>query len=320
MVSGLAAAETDKPLLKRVAVIELNGPAGQLNHMAVNDDLGHLYIANKVGATLDIVDLKAGKLIQQIPDLPGSSGIDWVPNKNWVVMPNGNGTVCSIFEYDGKQYNLLKKIDVSASSKARYNPLNDSIYIKNRIGDTHVTSVYDTDLVHVTDITLPGNHSSFEMSKSKPRLYINNGKGDVYVVDTKKNAYLETINLELATINKPVVLDEANDRVFLGCRKPASVVIVDGKSNKEIMKVDVCNGMDDIAFDPKRGRVYVSCGEGVTSVVGQSDPDHYTFLGNVPTHKSARTCVFSPGLDLYILGVPKDEDMKNPEIWVYQPQ
>src|SRR5262245_19584929 len=69
----------------------------------------------------------------------------------------------------------------------------------------------------------------------------------------------------------PISLDVANNRVFLGCRQPAMVVVLDGETGREITNVAVPQNIDDLYYDAKRKRLYASCGEGFIAVIRQTD-------------------------------------------------
>jgi hypothetical protein len=58
-------------------------------------------------------------------------------------------------------------------------------------------------------------------------------------------------------------------------------------------KVETCGDADDMFVDPKRRRVYVSCGEGVIDVLEPGEPG-YRQLARVPTVSGARTSFFVP--------------------------
>ena len=50
------------------------GKPGKLDHLVVDSKSQRLFQANKVNNTLDVVDLKAGKLLKQIPGQGGAPG------------------------------------------------------------------------------------------------------------------------------------------------------------------------------------------------------------------------------------------------------
>ena len=115
-----------------------------------------------------------------------------------------------------------------------------------------------------------------------------------------------------------MALDEPNHRLFVGCRRPAKLLVLDTESGKTISSVDCCGDTDDVFFDAAANRVYVSGGEGCITVVGRSDPDHYQVLGTVKTASGARTSFFAKDERMLLVAVPH-RGSQRAEIRVYQP-
>jgi DNA-binding beta-propeller fold protein YncE len=65
--------------------------------------------------------------------------------------------------------------------------------------------------------------------------------------------------------------------------------VVNTASDKVIATVAIGDGPDAAAYDPGSKLVFSSNGSGTLTVVGQSSPDKYSVLENVPTERSART-------------------------------
>src|SRR5260370_21780110 len=61
--------------LELVQTIVLKGKAGNIDHLAIDAKRERLFVANKVNNTLDIVDLKEGKLLEQKANQTGIQGI-----------------------------------------------------------------------------------------------------------------------------------------------------------------------------------------------------------------------------------------------------
>src|SRR5215213_528072 len=81
--TGMAAAPmraADPAPLEFVQTIDLKGPPGKLDHFALDTKRDRLLVANQVNDSLDVVDLKAGKLLKQVPGQKGISGVAYVPN------------------------------------------------------------------------------------------------------------------------------------------------------------------------------------------------------------------------------------------------
>jgi hypothetical protein len=103
------------------------------------------------------------------------------------------------------------------------------------------------DLTVKAEVRLPGQPEAFQLEMGHPRLYLNvpSAKG-VVVIDTEKNEVVKTYPLKAAGQNYPLALDEKGHRLFVGCRKPATVVLMDTESGTELGSVAVPRDTDDV--------------------------------------------------------------------------
>jgi hypothetical protein len=85
-------------------------------------------------------------------------------------------------------------------------------------------------------------------------------------------------------------------------REPAALAVLDARDGKTIVRVETCGDADDVFFDAKRQRAYISCGEGVIDVV-QRQGDTYASMSRIRTVPGARTALFVPELDRLFLAV-----------------
>src|SRR5713101_4982836 len=85
----LASNADDSERLKLVQTISLDGAAGRMDHMAIDSQGERLFVANLSNNSLDIVDLKTGKLIKQIPDQKKIQGIAYAPTLDRIFVGNG---------------------------------------------------------------------------------------------------------------------------------------------------------------------------------------------------------------------------------------
>jgi hypothetical protein len=297
-----------------VQTIPLQGPAGRLDHLALDAGHGRLFVANMANASLDVVDLKAGKLLKQIPGQQGIQGIAYAADADRVFVGLGSGS-CNVF--DGQDFKLLKAVKLDDADNVRYHPATRRVYVAHA---EKALAVLDARTFEVkADIKLPGPPEAFQLEKGRPRLYLNTPEpAQVVGIDTEKNEVVGRYPLQGAAGNYPLALDEASRRLFVGCRKPPAVVVLDSESGKEVARVTIPGDTDDVFHDARRQRLYASCGEGFLAVVRQADADHYEGLEKVPTVKGARTCLFDPGAGRLYLLVPRQAGKEGPEVWVYQ--
>jgi DNA-binding beta-propeller fold protein YncE len=310
--AGCAAAE---PPLKLVQTIPLAGPPSRLDRMALDAKNGRLFVANMANASLDVVDMKAGKLVKQIPGQKGIQGIAYVADLDRIFVGVGEDGACRVF--DGQDYKLLKSIPLDDADNVRYQPETHRVYVAH--AEKSLAVLDPKTLEVLAEIKVPGQPESFQLEKDHPRLYLNvPSVGEVVVVDTEKNEVAKRWPLQSAGANYPMALDEAGRRVFVGCRKKPMVVVLDADSGKEVGSAVIAGDTDDLYFDAKRKRIYASCGEGFIAVVGQGEKDHYELLEKIPTVKGARTSFFDAESGRLYLVVPRQEGKDGPEIQVYQ--
>jgi DNA-binding beta-propeller fold protein YncE len=302
--------------LELVKTIALKGKAGSLDHLALDAKRDHLFLANKTNNTLDVIDLKAEKLLKQIPNQQGIQGIAYAADLDKVYVGLGVKGFCNIF--NGEDFKLLKSIKFQDDAdNVRYNAAKKLVYVAH--AETALGVIDAETFALRADIKLPGTAEGFEFEKDRPRLYVAIPKpGLVQVIDTEKNEPLTKYPITLAGGAHPLAIDEPNHRIFVGCRAKPLVVIMDSETGKEITSVPIPGDVDDLVFDAKRKRLYATCGEGFIAVIKQVDADHYEAGEKIATVKGAKTSLFAPDRDKLYLAVPRQEGKDGPEVHVYQ--
>jgi DNA-binding beta-propeller fold protein YncE len=307
-----------EPELKLVQTIALKGRPGKLDHLALDAKNEKLFVANKPNNTLDIVDLKAGKLVQQIGAQQGIQGIAYAADLDRIFVGLGSGGYCNIF--DGMTHKLLKSVKFQDDSdNVVYHPKTQRVYVAHAENSLGVIDAKTFELK--ADIKLPTGAEMFELETARPRLYLNlTSLAQVAVIDTESNKITTTYPLKLAASNVAIALDEANHRLFVGCRKPAAMVVLDTESGKEIASVPIGGETDNLFFDAKRKKIYAICGDGVINVIRQVNADKYEELEKVPTEKTARTGYLDADAGRLFLAVPRLPGKDAPEVRIYKVQ
>jgi DNA-binding beta-propeller fold protein YncE len=313
VLSGWATAKA--PALQLIQTVDLKGPAGRLDHLALDANHGWLFVANMANSSLDVVDLKAGKLVRQIPGQKGIQGIAYAADLDRIFVGNGVGAACNVF--DGKDFKLLKSMPLEDADNVRYQPKTHRVYGAHAEKALAVIDARTSRLRK--DIKLPGQPEAFQLETARPRLYLNiPSVSGVVVISTKKNKILRRYTLKGSGANYPLALDEANCRVFVGCRKNPAVLVLDCNSGKQVASVPIPGDVDDLFFDAQRKRLYASCGEGSVAVLRQKGKNRYELLEKVPAPKGTRTCLYDAAMGRLYLVVPRQPNKEGPEIRVYQ--
>jgi DNA-binding beta-propeller fold protein YncE len=302
--------------LTLVQTISLKGKAGGLDHVAIDAKRQRLFLANKANNTLDIIDLKAGKLLEQKANQTSIQGVVYAPEVDRIFVGLGTNGLCNAFS--GATYKILKTIKFKDDAdNVGYNPRTGLVYVAHAENSLGVIDANTFALK--ADIKLPAPCEGFVMEINRPRLYLNiPSPSQLAVIDTQKNEVVKSYPLKKAADGHQLALDEANKRVYIGCRKPPMLVIVDTESGMETAGVPIPSSADDVYLDAARKRLYVGCGEGFVVVFKQTEPDKLEMLEKIATAKGAKTFVFSAETQTLYLAVPRQPGMEGPEIRVYR--
>src|SRR5262249_5832330 len=145
------------------------GAGGRLDHMAIDMKSERLFVANLSNNSLDIVDLKAGKLVKQITDQKKIQGIAYVPALDRIFVGNGESGTCNAF--DGKTYKLLHSIKLPDADNVRFDPNSGLVYVGH---EENALTAFDAKTYDVKATTkLPGPPESFQIDSEHNRIYLN---------------------------------------------------------------------------------------------------------------------------------------------------
>jgi hypothetical protein len=172
----------------------------------------------------------------------------------------------------------------------------------------------------VGDIKLEAHPESFQLERNGKRIFVNVPDAKhIAVVDREKGTVLAKWPLEKLEANFPLALDEANHRLFVGCRKPSKVLVLDTETGKEVAQLTISRDTDDLFFDAASKRIYLSAGEGFIDTIDQKDADHYKRIWAQKTANGARTGIFVADLGAFYVAVP-GKDAQQAEVRAYKPK
>jgi DNA-binding beta-propeller fold protein YncE len=290
------------PLLQLRQTIPLAGVEGRIDHLSVDVKGQRLFVAALGNNTLEVIDLRSGKRVQSLPGLNEPQGVIYIPELNKIFMASGKDGKCRIF--DAASLKLIQTEDFSDDAdNLRYDAAAKQIYVG--YGDGALGIMDAVTGKRAGNIPLDAHPESFQLEKSGPRIFVNVPKaGHIAVVDRQKRAVIAKWPLRGVAANYPMALDESNRRLFIGCRKPAKLVVFDTATGKEVASLATVGDTDDLFFDVSRKQIYVSGGEGFLSVISQRDADRYEAVSKIPTASGARTSLFSADLNRLYLAVP----------------
>ena len=294
--------------LALLSSISLPGVKGRFDHAALDAATNRLFFAALGNDTLEVVDVGSGKRLHTITGLSKPTGVAFLPDAKLLVVANGGDGTCRFF--DGASYvEKGRATGLDDADNVRFDPRGNRIYLGYGEG---ALGVIDPATMKVTaSIPLPEHPESFQLEQVGPRIFVNVPDArQVAVIDRQQLAVIATWSLDRWRANFPMSLDEEHGRVFIGCRNPARLVELDAASGRIVGDCEIDGDTDDLFFDPKRGRIYVSCGEGFLDTITVEDKGKPTRLARQATLPGARTCFFTPALDRLFLAVPTKAEVR----------
>ena len=290
------------PPLKLSQTIPLPGVEGRIDHMSVDVKGQRLFVAALGNNTVEVVDLAQGKRSRSITGLKEPQGIVYIPALDQVVVANGaDGTVRTL---DARSFTTISSLDLGDDAdNVRYDSTLGRLVVGYGDGALGIIDLKTHKVI--SSIKLSGHPESFQLEKSRPRIYVNVPNANhIAVVDTAKQALITTWPVGQFRANFPMALDEVHHRLFAGARNPARLLVVDTESGKQITALNISGDTDDVFFDQENRRVYVSAGEGYSHIFRQLDADRYQPISKVVTASGARTSLFVPELRKVFVAVP----------------
>lgn len=310
----VAGAEPSESFLTLEKTIPLDDVAGRIDHMAVDVSRQRLFVSALGNDTVEVVDLARGKRTQSLSGFAEPQGIVYVPKFDRLFVADGSDGTCRILNAHSLETVGLVPLGDDADN-VRYDQKSKRVYVG--YGSGALAAIDAKSGQKIGNIPLSGHPESFRVAAAGT-LFVNVPEASqIALVDAKKETVSTTWPLTQARANFPMFLDEADSRLFIGCRNPPRLLVYDASSGQIVANVPISQDTDDLFYDSARKLIYISCGEGDIDVVKQVDADHYMKVDKLPTAAGARTSLFVPELKIFCLAVPH-RGSQEAEIRVYR--
>jgi len=285
--------------LRLVQSIPLPDVEGRIDHLVIDVAGQQLFVAALGNNSVEVVDLHTGKPLHRLGGMLHPQGVAWISDRNQLFVASGQDATVKVF--DGKSYRLESTLEgLDDADNVRYDARAKLVYVG--YGDGALAVIEAATRKRVGDIRLSGHPESFQLERNGPRIFVNvPAAKDIAVIDREKLAVIDTWPVEQAAANFPMALDEEKRRLFVACRKPATLLALNTDSGQTIMNVPIDGDADDVFYDARRNRVYISCGAGVLDVL---DADGLKVREKIPTAAGARTSLLTSELNRLYLAVP----------------
>ena len=300
--------------LTLVRSIELPSVEGRIDHLAFDAATQRLYVAALGHDSVEVLDAKAGIHVRSLSGFREPQGIAIAADTRAVAVANGQGEGLQLLSADDYRPGAVVRLGDDADN-VRYDAAGRRLYVG--YGDGALAVIDPAAGTVLGRTKLAGHPESFQLERDGSRVFVNVPNAEqIAVIDRASMKVTSTWPVTTARANYSMSLDEANQRVFIGCRRPAKVLVLDTTSGKESSSFEIVGDTDDLFYDAARKRLYVSGGDGFIDVVQDQSGNKFSRLAHVPTAAGARTSLFVAEQSRLYLAVPHRGNQRA-EIRVY---
>lgn len=307
-VSGAATAAP----LTLTGSTDIPGYKGDFDHFAVDRGHGRLFLAGEENHELIVMNLGTAKILARLPGYGAPHSPFLLDGGRELLVVDGEKPSPVLDPVSLKT--LRSYVLPAGSDSVGYDAPNKRLWIVT--GGKDVPQK-DSNLIAIdpaTGKTLQSVHfdadhvEAMAVEQAGPRLYINiTDKNALAVVDKAAGKVTATWPVTVAKQNACIAMDEANRRLFVVTRGPGMLLVMNADTGAVIQTFKAPERTDQLTWDPKNRRLYVTGGEGYISVVEQDGADHYREAGMVPSAPGAKTAVLdSEDGKLFVAASPGD--------------
>jgi YVTN family beta-propeller protein len=295
--------------------IGLGKISGRIDHMAFDPTRNRLFVAELGNNTVGVVDLNERKVVHVITGLSEPQGVGYAPSTDTVYVANGGDG--SVRLYRAADYTPTGRIDLGGDAdNIRIDPAGNRVLVG--YGSGAIATIDTTGRNKVADFPLPAHPESFQLDGKTNQIFVNvpNSRA-IVVLDAVTGQKKATWPLRSAGGNFPMALDEEAQRVLVAFRSPPRLGAFSIRNGENAANIELCGDADDLFLDPKRRRIYASCGQGVLDVLDIREGG-YRRSARLSTAPGARTSFFAPSVDRLFLAV-RSTLAEPAAIWVFRP-
>lgn len=315
LTTAQAAVSVASPLVLK-STFPLPDVGGRIDHMAFDSRRQHLIVAALGNGSVEVIDKRAGKVIQRIRGLKEPQGVAYSDKADLIFVANaGDGSVQTFRATD---FAPVGKLDLHRDAdNIRIDPRNGDIVVG--YGDGGLAIVDPLSRAQIATVKLEAHPEGFQIEPATGRAFVNvPDANQIAVVDLDKRQQTATWKMSGFGANFPMALDPVGGGVAVVFRSLPELLVLDRETGAVRTRRPVCGDADDVFYDAKRQRYYVSCGAGSLDVF-QAARNQLTELAQIPTSKGARTSLFVPEVDRLFLAVRAGLLGSDASIQVYRP-
>ncbi len=281
---------------------------GKWDYLKMDGERERLFVSHQ--DRVHIIDLKTDKPIGEITGLKGVHGVALAKDLNKGYITNGTDNTITVFDYN--TFKVLKAITVvgKKADAVMYNAPTKQIFVfNNGSGNVVVINAQTDEVVSLIEV---GGAPEFAVADGKGTVFNNNeDTNEVTVIDTKTLKVKNHFSLLPNEVATGLGIDVVNNRLFSGCRKTKSLVVLDATTGKIIQTLPIGGGVDAVVYEKDLKLIMTSNGEGNVTIIKQESAEKYSVVQTLVTKPGCKTMVHRGTThNIYLSGADYLEDGK----------
>lgn len=265
--------------------IALPGDGGY-DYLFLDQQAHKLYVSH--GTDVNMIDVASGKVTGTITGMKGVHGIAIVSKLNRGFISDGRANAVVAFDINTLKIIATIPLKDKGPDAITFDGASGMIFTFN--GASNNSSVVDPQLMKQTGTVDLGGAPEFAVPDNKGLMFNNlEDKNSLNVINTKTLKVIK--NYPLAPCGGPTGLayDAENQRLFTVCRENKGMSVLDALSGKVITTLPIGAGVDAVAYDAVTKLIFVSNGDGTTTIFHQDSADTYSLVQTLKTQVRAKT-------------------------------
>ena len=250
--------------LEPVADVPLPGAAARFDYQSLDTTSNRLYIAHMRGDQLVVFDVQQRKVLATVPDLPGATGVWAVPELHRVyVSVTGRHEVAVI---DDRSFQVIAHVGpVDFPDGIAWAPNQRKVYVSDESGRVELV-IDDNDRV-AARIPLNGEAGNSKYEPTSGRILVaEQTANDIAVIDPQTDRVAERFTFKNAHHPHGMLVDDLDGLLFVANEDSGKLAVLDLASHMLLAEFATGRDPDVLAFDPRRGLLYVGAEGGVLSI------------------------------------------------------
>src|SRR5215471_19331826 len=244
LIAAIFSSSASGQSLRQVAKFDLPGPRGQrFDYLTIDDEDQFLLSAHLGPGILYVIDMGTNKVVKAIPELPGITGLEFVPGARKVYTSDWGEEKIGIVELGSMS--VIKRLPTAAKPNgSTYAAPFRKMYVSNTLGKAVTVVDVDKDEV-VKRLEFASETGMPQYDSSARKVYVNlRNTNEVAEIDPATDALVGQYPVDGCKFNHGMAVDSEHHRAFILCSGNRTFTVFALDRHKSVTHLPMPAGAD----------------------------------------------------------------------------